>query len=92
MQVSPTQMRTYIFLGSEDLSAIFSTVRIFSAYFSEYFPQYSLTFSPPYSLLCHFGQHIPTGWLVVKTDSICFLQNKNFLRKENIFCIQMNAY
>ena len=32
MQVSPTQMRTYIFLGSEDLSAIFSTVSFWSTY------------------------------------------------------------
>lgn len=54
-------------------------------YCENFFCIFSAIFSTPYSLLCHFGQHIPTGWLVVKTGSICFLQNKHFIRKENIF-------
>ena len=32
-----------------------------------------------------FWSAYSTGWLVVKTDSICFLKNKNFVREENIF-------
>lgn len=40
---------------------------------------------PLYVTMCSDGQHIPTGWWLVKTNSVGFLKHKDFVRKETIF-------
>ena len=40
----------------------------------------------PCSLTCYFGQHIPNGWWLEKTNSLGFLKHKGFSERKPLLC------